>query len=99
MYGGIAAEILCIENDDPAAERFALLLDGAGIDVGSLAPWNACPWYINRKPNATELKAGLDPLLRLLNLLPNIEAITLNGGDAQALWRILERTHPSIGRS
>src|SRR3954447_510476 len=46
---------LCLEKDDAAAEWFATLLAGAGITPERMNPWNAYPWYINRKPNAAEL--------------------------------------------
>ena len=55
---------LCLENDDAAAERFATLVAEAGIAPERMVPWNAYPWYINRKPNASELAAGLEPLRR-----------------------------------
>ena len=87
---------LCLENDDPAAELFATLLAEAGIPAARMTPWNAYPWYINRKPNAAELAAGLDPLRRLLGLLPHLRVVMLNGGDAQSLWRKLASAHPSL---
>jgi hypothetical protein len=87
---------LCLENDDPAAERFATLLHEAGLAPAQMVPWNAYPWYINRKPLAAELRAGLDPLLRLLALLPRLQVVMLNGGEAKALWRRLERTDPRV---
>jgi hypothetical protein len=87
---------LCLENDDPAAELFATLLAGAGLTPTKMIPWNAYPWYINRKPNAAELKAGLKPLLQLLELLPRLRVVMLNGGDAQYLWRKLVATRPSV---
>jgi hypothetical protein len=34
---------LCVENDDPSAERFATLLDGAGIPVGETRRVSAAP--------------------------------------------------------
>jgi hypothetical protein len=46
---------LSLENDDASAERFATLLDDAGIPVGETLPWNAYPWYINRPPQAAEV--------------------------------------------
>lgn len=87
---------LCLENDDPAAELFATLLADAGLAPTDMTPWNAYPWYINRKPNAAELRAGLNPLLRLLELLPRVRVVMLNGGDAQYLWRKLAATHPGV---
>jgi hypothetical protein len=56
---------LCPENDDASAERFATLLDGAGIAVSETQSWNAYPWYINRSPRAAELETGVEPLRRL----------------------------------
>jgi hypothetical protein len=74
-HGG--SGFLCLENDDNAAERFATLLADAGIAPARMTPWNAYPWYINRKPNAAELAAGLDPLRRLLGRLPHIRVVML----------------------
>jgi hypothetical protein len=89
---------LCLENDDPAAELFATLLAEAGIQASQMNPWNAYPWYINRKPNAAELAAGVDPLLRLLDLLPDLRVVMLNGGDAQSLWQKVLAQQPTIAR-
>lgn len=61
-YGG--SGFLCPENDDATAERFATLLDEAGIAVSAILAWNAYPWYINRMPRAAELEAGVEPLRR-----------------------------------
>jgi hypothetical protein len=90
---------LCLENDDPAAELFATLLAEAGIAPSRMTPWNAYPWYINRKPNTAELTAGLDPLRRLLGLLPRLRVVMLNGGDAQTLWRKFAAAHPQTATS
>jgi uracil-DNA glycosylase len=85
---------LCVENDDATAERLCGLLQQGGIDVSVTLPWNAYPWYINRKPNAAELRAGVDPLRRLLALLTRLEVVLLLGGEAQAAWRLLSAAHP-----
>jgi hypothetical protein len=90
---------LCLENDDPAAELFATLLADAGIAPAQMTPWNAYPWYINRKPDAGELAAGLDPLGRLLELLPRLRVVMLNGGDAQSLWRKFTAAYPRLAAS
>ncbi|HEX9350495.1 MAG TPA: uracil-DNA glycosylase family protein [Gaiellaceae bacterium] len=90
---------LCLENDDPAAELFATLLAAAGIAPSRMTPWNAYPWYINRKPNAAELTTGLDPLRRLLDLLPRLRVVMLNGGDAQTLWRKFAAAQPLTAAS
>lgn len=88
---------LCVENDDPGAERFATLLDGAGIPVGETLSWNAYPWYIyDRKPGAAELEAGVEPLRRLLGLLPRLRVVMLHGGSAQDGWKRLARRYPDL---
>lgn len=69
---------LCLENDDATAERFATLLDGAGIAVSETLAWNAYPWYINRSPRAAELEADVEPLRRLLGLLPRLRVVMLH---------------------
>jgi hypothetical protein len=87
---------LCTENDDPSAERFATLLDGAGIAVSETLSWNAYPWYINRLPRAAELEAGAEPLRLLIGLLPDLRVVMLHGGSAQDGWRRLARRHPGL---
>ncbi len=89
---------LCLENDDPAAERFATLLHEAGLSASDMTPWNAYPWYINRKPTAKEINAGIDPLRRLIAVLPRLQVVMLNGGDAQALWTKYTALHPGVAR-
>ena len=87
---------LSLENDDTSAERFANLLDDAGIPVAETLPWNAYPWYINRQPQAAELEAGVEPLARLLGLLPRLRVVVLLGRSAQDGWSRLERRHPGL---
>jgi hypothetical protein len=93
-HGG--SGFLSLENDDGSAERFATLLDEAGIPVMETLPWNAYPWYINREPRAAELEDGVEPLARLLGLLPRLRVVVLLGGSAQDGWRRLERRHPGL---
>jgi len=85
--------LLCLENNDDTAERLANLLDGAGIGVDRTVPWNAYPWYINRKPGAAELEAAVKPLHGYLARLPRLRVVILNGGEAQDVWRRLEKRH------
>ncbi len=59
-----------------------------------MAPWNAYPWYINRRPRGPELDAGVEPLRKLIDLLPRLKVVMLNGLDAQSSWRRLTRQHP-----
>jgi hypothetical protein len=87
---------LCPENDDATAERFATLLDNAGIAVGETLAWNSYPWYINRSPRAAELEAGVEPLRRLLGLLVRLRVVMLHGGSARDGWKRLARRHPDL---
>jgi hypothetical protein len=84
------------ENDDPTARRFAALLDAAGIPVSEILAWNAYPWYVNHKPAPAELEAGVEPLRRLLGILPRLRVVMLHGGSAQDGWKRLVRRHPSL---
>jgi len=86
---------LCVENDDPTAERVLNLLHDAEIEVNQIVPWNAYPWFINAKPSAAQLRDGVEPLHRLLERLPRLRVVMLHGGDAQKVWRVLERQYPS----
>jgi hypothetical protein len=94
QHGG--SGFLCTENDDASAERFATLLDSAGIAVSETLSWNAYPWYINRSPRAAELEAGVEPLRQLLGLLARLRVVMLHGGSARDGWRRLARRHPDL---
>lgn len=88
---------LCAENDDPSAERFATLVDRAGIPVGETQSWNSYPWYIyDRKPCAADLEAGVEPLRRLLDLLPGLRVVMLHGVQAQDGWKRLTGRRPGL---
>lgn len=88
--------MLCTENDDPTAETQARLFDGAGIAPADVTPWNAYPWYVNRAPTAAELQAGVEPLVRVVERMPALRVVLLQGRHAQAGWRRLRRAHPGL---
>ena len=94
QYGG--SEFLCPENDDATAEPFATQLDDAGRAVSTILPWNTYPWYINGSPRAAESDTGVEPLQRLLGLLPTLQVVILLGGSARGGWRRLVRRHPEV---
>lgn len=87
---------LCMENDDATAEAICNFFDAAGIKADDIVPWNAYPWYINRKPTAVELNAGVAPLTRILDLLPKLRVVMLHGGAAHSAWKRLIRRHPNL---
>ena len=87
-------ELLSVENDDAASARIGALLKRAGIDPADCCPWNACPWYVDHEPTAQDIKAGLEPLRRVLNLLEQLEVLVLLGSVAERSWRTFRSTYP-----
>ncbi len=96
--GDEGSGFLCIENDDPTAERQLLMFESVGISPADITPWNAYPWYINAAPSATQLDAGVAPLLQLMNLMTELEVVFLQGKHAQSSWRRLTRRNPDAAR-
>lgn len=94
----VGSGFICVEKDDGSAELQSILLEEAGISLYELLPWNAYPWYINRKPKACELDAGVETILHLLELAPKLEVVLLQGGDADHAWRRLLRIVPGVER-
>jgi len=93
---GDGSGMLCVENDDPTAELQAELADSAGIDPSDYLPWNAYPWYFNRKPNAAELRQGTAPLIELVGLLPRLEIVFLQGSEAKKAWDLALKAAPAL---
>jgi len=85
-----------VENDHQTAEAVARSFDELGVTPSDYTPWNAYPWYINRKPTTAEIRAGTEPLLRLIELLPRLSVVLLCGNDAQAAWKHVERARPDL---
>jgi hypothetical protein len=94
----VGSGMLCVENDDPSADRYSHFLGDAGIRVQDLMAWNSYPWYINRKPTPEEIRRGLGPLKRVVDLLPNLQVVMAHGGDAHYAWKLFSRQHPSLAR-
>jgi Uracil DNA glycosylase superfamily len=97
--GKAGSGFLCVENDDASAELQCELLGHAGLVAKDILPWNAYPWYINRKPSTAELLLGLPTILQVLELAPAIQVVVLQGADAQASWKLLQRQHPQTIRT
>jgi hypothetical protein len=90
------SSFLCMENDDPTAEAMSNYLAEAAIDACEIVPWNIYPWYINRKPMAAELEAGVAPMKRIIDLLPKLRVVMLHGGSAQDGWNRFIQQNPNI---
>lgn len=92
---GLGSGFLCVENDDQTAERQCELFDDYGISPRRVLPWNAYPWYINRAPKASEREQGAVVLGDLIDLLPDLRVVLLQGNDAADVWRRLLKRSPA----
>jgi hypothetical protein len=93
---GTGSGFLSVENDDPTAERQAILFREHGIRDRDVLPWNAYPWFIDRAPNAAEGRVGARALVELIALLPDLEIVLLQGRDAERIWRYATELDPSL---
>lgn len=91
--GAKGSGFLSVENDDQTAERQCAFFEEAGLDAADVLPWNAHPWYINAKPDRTQLLAGLPPLRQLVDLMPRLQVVLLLGRDAQRAWAHFVEQH------
>jgi hypothetical protein len=95
--GGITGSgFLSVENDDPSAERMGRFLRSAEIDYGRVLPWNAYPWYINSDPTTAQLSASVEPLRKLIALMPRLRVVTLHGAAAAKGWKLFLRQHHGL---
>lgn len=95
---GSGSGFLCIENDDPTAERQCELFEQHGISPRNVLPWNAYPWYINRAPKARELNDGADVLRKLTELIPQCRVVLLQGTHAADVWRRVLKLSPTLAK-
>ena len=84
---------LSVENNDQTAERMGQFFAGAGIDYRDVIPWNAYPWFINTNPSTEQLQAGVEPLLRLMGLMPRLRVVLVHGTAADKGWKLFRREH------
>lgn len=88
--------MLCVENDDQTAANQFDLLDAAGLRASDYNPWNAYPWYINAAPDRKQIREGADAFAGLIDLMPSLEVIMLQGKDARDAWRVVLENHPDL---
>ena len=90
-----------VENAAPSSQRMVRVRAAAGIADEQVVVWNAVPWYVHDllrgRTTAAMRTAGVEPLHRLLALLPRLRAVVLHGGDARDGWARLLRAHPGAG--
>lgn len=96
--------MLCVENNDPAAQYMSELLAEVDIPPRELVPWNAYPWFVHKRGTSTKLtaahlNAGVEPMRRIIELMqPRLRVIMLHGGAAQSVWDRLAKRHPQLAR-
>ena len=88
-------------NPDDTAKNFFELSLAAGIPRKKTLIWNVVPWYIGtgtkiRAATPADLEAGLRPLPRLLDLLPNLRVVVFAGRKAERARTEVERLRPKL---
>ena len=90
------------DNDDPTAANAWRLYQEAGINRRSdLVVWNVIPWYIGtdrgvRTWTEADLDEARDALRSLIDLLPRLGVVVLQGKAAQKAWDLLGLEMPLI---
>lgn len=90
-----------VENAAPSSRRMVRVRAAAGVQAEQVIVWNAVPWYVHDalrgRTTAAMRTAGVEPLHRLLAMLPRLHAVVLHGGDARDGWARQLRAHPGSG--
>jgi hypothetical protein len=82
--------MLCVENDDDSAALQCELLEHVKLSPRDLTPWNAYPWFRHDQTSglsSPQITEGLEPLRRLVGIMPNLQVVLLQGREAQTLWK------------
>jgi uracil-DNA glycosylase len=88
-------------NPDETAKNLFELCRKAELHRKKTVIWNAVPWYIGtgariRAATPSDLEAGLRPLSRILDLLPNLQAVVFLGRKAEKARPEIERLRPKL---
>jgi len=88
------------DNNDATAEAVFSFMKEAGIDRKRTVLWNTIPgWNGKREIAPGEIGAGIEELLRLLELLPRVSTVVLVGKRAQKAEAIFQRQDLRVFRS
>lgn len=85
--------LLSFQNDDPGAERICRLAQQVGLNPNRCISWNAYPWFINRAPTVAQVRQGIAPLTKLVDLLGSLRVVIAMGGTAQRSAELIKVTH------
>lgn len=89
-----ASRFLSYENDDPTAANVYQLLHRVELPWSSCVPWNAVPWYINRRGKVAEVRKALPSLRSFRRLLPQLRVVVPMDASAQDAWRRFATAYP-----
>lgn len=79
------------DNDDPTAEAVFRFMETAGLDRRLTLIWNMVPWWNGtRTIKPEELAVGGNRLVRLLELLPELEVVVAVGAKAERARGLIE---------
>ena len=97
----VASGFISRNNPDETAKNMFELGVEAGIDRKHTVLWNVVPWYIGtgtkiRAATPLDLEAGLQPLPRLLALLPKLRAFVLLGRKAERAAVAITSVRPGL---
>jgi hypothetical protein len=88
------------DNDDPTAEAVFRFMQQARIERKRTVLWNTIPgWNGLRAIGAGEVGAGIEELLRLLDLLPHLTTVVLVGNKARRAEPVLQQRQLRIFHS
>ena len=92
---------ISMNNPDETAKNFFEIILEAGIERKRIVSWNTVPWYIGsgskiRPATMKDIEEGVEPLGKLLQLLPKLRAIVLVGRKAEKAERHVRRIAPHL---
>lgn len=94
--GGARSGFLSLENADEASHQQLTDLRVAGIDPFDVSPWNMYPWYTDSDPTDRDIERGVATLARIIELMPALRAVLIQGTGPQKWWESFEVLFPTI---
>lgn len=94
--GGARSGFLSLENADDASHQQLTDLRVAGIAPFDVSPWNVYPWYTDSDPSDRDIERGVATLARVIELMPALRAVLIQGAEPQRWWESLEMLFPTI---
>lgn len=99
-----ATPLRFVSRDNPTgtAANLRRFCDAAGLDREATVIWNIVPWVVhppgarNRPVRRSEVAAGLQALLRLLERLPDLKVVVLAGRVAKQAATMVRTERPQI---